>query len=71
MIVHPRIGQRVRLHYATRKRAVAPHHGKVGRVVIVARGPGPRNHLIELDDGGGVLVVPCGQLMRFDHPVEN
>jgi hypothetical protein len=62
MIVHPRLGQAVRIHYAAHKRAVAPLHGAMAVVRIVGRGPGPRNHGVEVR---GVLhVVPCGQLMK-------
>lgn len=61
MIRQPKLGQRVVLHYAERKRCVCPHHGKAGTVVIVARGPGPRNVGVELDEGG-VTVVPRGNL---------
>jgi hypothetical protein len=63
MIVHPRIGQRVRVHYRKAVAALMPLHGRTGRVVIRATGPGPRNHGVELD-GGGVVAVPCGNLTR-------
>jgi hypothetical protein len=60
MISNPRIGQRVRLHYAAKWRPFAPHHGREGIVVARSRGPGPRNHVVNVD---GVLVcIPCGQL---------
>ena len=35
MIFHPRIGQRVRLHYARGAAAVMPGHGKLGVVRTV------------------------------------
>lgn len=64
MIRHPRVGQRVQVHYAKHYAALMPHHGKIGVVRIVARGPGPRNHLIEFDSSGGgtVAAVPAGNL---------
>lgn len=62
MIAHPRIGQRVRLHYAAAKRPYAPHHGKTGRVIDVSRRR-PLNHLVELDSGERVI-VPAGHLMK-------
>lgn len=60
MISNPRVGQRVRLHYA--KRAI-PHffHGRRGMVVVAGKGK-PRNHLVKLD-GSILVVVPCGNLM--------
>ena len=68
MMVHPRIGQPVQVWYATKPKRrgtlvpaeFMPHHGKVGLVLIVARGPGPRNHGIELD--GQIIGIPCGNL---------
>lgn len=60
MVANPRVGQRVRLHYAARSRAAAPLHGRTGTVAVAGRGR-PRNHLVELD-GGGRVVVPCGNL---------
>lgn len=60
MIVHPRQGQTVQVWYCRRVAPSMPLHGKVGRVVIVARGPGPRNHGIEI--GGTVYAVPCGNI---------
>lgn len=63
MIVHPRVGQRVRVHYRKAIAAMMPLHGRTGRVAIKATGPGPRNHGVELD-GGGMVVVPCGNLMK-------
>ena len=61
MIRAPRPGQRVRLHYARRAAASMPHHGALGSVRLVGRGPGPRNALVDLD-GGGAVVVPRGNL---------
>lgn len=64
MIVHPRMGQRVRIHYRKSIAALMPLHGRTGRVVVRSKGPGPRNHGIELDGSGGMVSVPCGNLMR-------
>ena len=61
MIFHPRQGQRMRVHYAKRSASVMPHHGRIGVVRIVPRGPGPRNVGVEID--GRVVVVPRGNLV--------
>ena len=64
MLTCPRIGQPVRLHYARRlvDAGAAPHHGKIGAVVIRKTKGKPRNHLIRLADGL-LLIVPCGNLV--------
>lgn len=64
MLANPRVGRRVRIHYRKDVAARMPLHGRTGAVVVAARGPGPRNHGIELD-GGGVVSVPCGNLMAI------
>ena len=64
MIFHPRIGQRVRLHYIKRAAPIMPHHGKVGVVQVVGSGPGPRNVGVEVD--GRTVVVPRGNLIAVD-----
>lgn len=62
MIVHPRIGQWVRIRYG-KKYTVKPFlHDRIGKIVYRARGPGPRNHGVLLD--GRVYVVPCGHLQK-------
>ena len=61
MIFHPRSGQHVRLHYAKRLASVIRHHGAVGVVRVVSRGPGPRNVGVEVD--GRIVVVPRGNLV--------
>jgi len=61
MIFHPRPGQHVRIRYAKRSASVMPHHGAVGVVRIVSRGPGPRNVGVEID--GRLVVVPRGNLV--------
>lgn len=60
-----RVGARVRLRYAARTREWFGLHLAEG-VVVVAPGPGrgPRNHLVELDDGRR-LVVPGGNLREL------
>jgi len=63
MIFHPRIGQRVRLHYARGAAAVMPGHGKLGVVRTVPRGPGPRNVGVEVE--GRLVVVPRGNLVAM------
>ena len=63
MIFHPRAGQHVRLHYAKRSASAMFHHGAVGVVRIVARGPGPRNVGVEIE--GRIVVVPRGNLVAI------
>jgi len=63
MIWQPKPGQRVRLHYAERYRAQAPHHGRTGLVVRVAKGPGPISAEVCLDTTGRHVVVPRGNLV--------
>ena len=60
MIVYPSIGQRVQCWYRESVRKLVTTHGKIGVVKIVARGPGPRNHGVEID--GTLYIVPCGNL---------
>lgn len=61
MISRPHVGQPVQLWYAAARRAVAPLHGRIGRVVAAAGvGRGPRNHLVNVD--GSPVVVPAGNL---------
>ena len=69
MIFHPRIGQRVRVHYAKRAAAVMPHHGRIGVVRIVTNGPGPRNVGVEID--GRIVVIPRGNLMAESAPASS
>ena len=69
MIFHPRIGQRVRVHYAKRAAAVMPHHGKRGVVRVAAAGPGPRNVGVEID--GRVVVIPRGNLVAESAPASS
>ncbi len=60
MIVHPKIGQAVQCWYRDRTMLL---HGKIGIVRIVSRGPGPRNHGVQIN--GVVYSVPCGNLRSF------
>ena len=61
MIYHPREGQRVQAWYAKAKAPHMPHHGKLGTVEIVSRGPGPRNVMVRFDDGTSAN-VPRGNI---------
>ena len=60
MIRSPYLGQPVQLWYRKSAVATMPHHGRVGVVVCVGRGPGPRNAAVRLDCC--VVVVPRGNL---------
>lgn len=60
MIVHPRPGSTVQVWYRKDRAGSMPHHGQLGTVRIAAKGPGPRNHGIELD--GRMVIVPCGNI---------
>jgi hypothetical protein len=62
MISSPRIGQRVQLWCAKKRASWFPHHGKYATVVQVGRGGGPKNHVIRLEQDGGLVCVPCGNL---------
>ena len=63
MIFHPRIGQRVRVHYAKATAETMPFHGKTGVVRVMSNGPGPRNVGAEID--GALVVVPRGNLVAI------
>ncbi len=74
MIMHPRPGQTVRVHYATKPRKgatkllseIMPYHGRLGVVRIVGKGPGPRNIGVEID--GKIIVIPRGNPVGFRGP---
>ena len=80
MLRHPRLGQRVRVHYrTTRPRGallapaeVMPYHGWVGTIAVVGK---PRCGLVDgrrkwsprnhgVLIGGQLIVVPAGNLFR-------
>ena len=71
MIWRPKVNQRVRLHYAKKKRGMIRLSEVAmasGRVVAVARGPGPINVAVQLADGETLVVVPRGNLQEdFDY----
>lgn len=68
MIRRPKIGSQVQCWYAEktkdggRPREHVTLHGCIGTVRFVSKGPGPRNHLVEVDGVG--YVVPCGNLRK-------
>lgn len=64
MLSSPKIGQRVRLHYAKHYRHLMPYHGQEGIVVIASKGR-PRNHMVLLKSGKRV-VVPAGNLIKAE-----
>jgi hypothetical protein len=66
MIRYPEVGQSAQIWYGkkTRRKARAssiPWHAKVGTVVGIPRGRGPRNVAVRLD-GLGIVIVPRGNL---------
>ena len=67
MLVRPKIGQRVRIHYNKTAARMMPWHGFEGTVIAVGKGPGPRNHAVRVDFKGGgynIVGVPCGNLVK-------
>lgn len=70
MLANPSIDHRVQVWYAIKPRRKGsiiaanfmPLHGKVGRVIFVARGAGPRNHGIEIN--ARMYAIPCGNLRK-------
>lgn len=64
MIVNPKIGQAVRIHYRKDRAAFMPLHGRVGVVTNRSKGPGPRNHEVEI--AGTRYAIPCGNLMKVE-----
>jgi len=63
MLAHPHPGQRVIIRYAKERAHLFPWHGFTGCVILTAKGKGPLNHLIQLDQGP-LVVVPCGNLVK-------
>jgi len=64
VIFHPRLGQRVRIHYAKGTAPVMPYHDRVGVVHSIAYGPGPRNAGVVID--GELVFIPRGNLIAED-----
>ncbi len=60
MLVYPQVGATVQVWYKRQLADWFPLHGKIGTVLVVAKGKGPRNHGILID--GKLWVVPCGNL---------
>lgn len=63
MFCRPKIDALVKVHYGNKYCAMMPLHGRIGIVRVVATGPGPRNHGVEID--GRIYVVPCGNLNKL------
>jgi len=64
VIRQPKIGQRVRLYYAKRYAWLMPYHGCEGKIVAVARGPGPIDAAVKVQ--GKCVIVPRGNLILLD-----
>jgi len=63
MLINPRLGQKVQVWYRESNRHL-PYHADYGMVVTRSQGK-PRNHLIHIF-GKNRVVVPCGNLIRFE-----
>jgi len=63
MIWHPRLGQRVELHYRKSMRCNGLHLER-GVVTVAGRGPGPINAAVALDNGRTVI-VPRGNMVEL------
>jgi len=61
MIFGAKPGEMVVVWYAAKSRTFTPHHGRIGRILRVAKGR-PRN--IAVDFGTETVVVPAGNLRR-------
>lgn len=61
MMLNPRIGQMVRVHYGKRWKGTMPLQGRVGTVEIRCTGR-PRNHGVRID--GTLYAIPCGNLVK-------
>jgi hypothetical protein len=64
MLMHPKIGELVELRYRPAMRRLTGLHGSWGIVRIVSSGPGPRNHGVEIETTGELVVVPAGNIRR-------
>ena len=63
MLLNPRIGQRVQIHYRASIAGSMPWHGRRGIVRIASRGR-PRNHAIEI--AGELVAIPAGNLVKLE-----
>jgi len=69
MIWNPKPGQKVKIHYARKKRQCC--EGIPGVVKFTAMGPGPRNVCVECNDGQGLTWLECiprGNLIKREFP---
>jgi hypothetical protein len=62
VIYGPRLGETVRVHYNAKVAKRVRHHGGIGPIVAIGRGPGPMNIAVKI--GGEGVVVPRGNLVR-------
>jgi hypothetical protein len=62
VIYGPRLGETVRIHYNAKVAKRVRHHGGIGPIVAIGRGPGPMNIAVKIGDEG--VVVPRGNLVR-------
>ena len=63
MIWAPKAEQEVHLHYGRGPLGLgARYQDRGGIVVVAARGRGPRNALVRLDEDKSLVVVPRGNL---------
>jgi hypothetical protein len=60
MIKYPKVGSFAIIHYNEKIKDEMPYHGKGGKILVVAKGPGPRNVLLSIS--AKKVVVPRGNL---------
>ena len=60
MIKNPKVGSFVIVHYNERIRDEMPYHGMGGKVLVIGKGPGPRNVLLSIS--AKKVVVPRGNI---------
>jgi hypothetical protein len=62
MMASPKVNDIAMIWYRQSNRHL-PYHGKLCRIIIASKGT-PRNHGVRVT-GGGMVVVPCGNLRKY------
>jgi len=60
MIKYPKVGSFVIVHYNKKIAVNMPFHGLGGKILLIGKGPGPRNVLLSIS--AKKVVVPRGNL---------